>query len=255
MKIFTKKMLDEKFVSKAQQRFFYAQAGKKGKKGKKWKKWAKEFSDDTDFENLPEKIKNKSDVDEIVDINGNVMRGKKETNLNSKGVTSNDITDDVVYMAGGQMGTHGVHGTHTSLRYWAEGQELTKEKIMEIALKNALGAEETIMNPEVDHDDAVNYFEKELDLDKEDAEDRVAQLGYDDKLPDEQVRLVEKSSIEEFIENIIKKKSAENDLIKKDGEVKEINNIVKKQIKSLKQSMESNNLSLEDVVEYLKNNE
>jgi hypothetical protein len=52
----TKKLISEKFVSKAQQRFFYAMADKDTKKGRKFKKWAKEFSDDTDFEDIPEKV-------------------------------------------------------------------------------------------------------------------------------------------------------------------------------------------------------
>ena len=47
-----KKIMNEKFASKAQQRFFYAMADKDTKKGKKFKKWAKEFSDDTDFDKL-----------------------------------------------------------------------------------------------------------------------------------------------------------------------------------------------------------
>lgn len=52
----------EKFSSKAQQRYFYAMANKPGKMGKKWKKWAKEFSDDTNFKSLPEKV-NEIEVD------------------------------------------------------------------------------------------------------------------------------------------------------------------------------------------------
>ena len=51
-----KKLISEKFASKAQQRFFYAMADKDTKKGRKFKKWAKEFSDDTDFEDIPEKV-------------------------------------------------------------------------------------------------------------------------------------------------------------------------------------------------------
>jgi hypothetical protein len=51
-----KKLISEKFTSKAQQRFFYAMADKDTKKGRKFKKWAKEFSDDTDFEDIPEKV-------------------------------------------------------------------------------------------------------------------------------------------------------------------------------------------------------
>jgi hypothetical protein len=59
-KYFGDNSLDESFKSKKQQRYFYAMANKPGKKGKKFKKWAKEFSDDTDYENLPEKIEEDS---------------------------------------------------------------------------------------------------------------------------------------------------------------------------------------------------
>ena len=48
--------LTEKFASKAQQRYFYAQAGKGGKHGKKWKNMAKEFSKKTDFDALPDRV-------------------------------------------------------------------------------------------------------------------------------------------------------------------------------------------------------
>jgi len=51
-----RKLISEKFASKAQQRFFYAMADKDTKKGRKFKKWAKEFSDDTDFDDIPEKV-------------------------------------------------------------------------------------------------------------------------------------------------------------------------------------------------------
>ena len=52
--------INEAFKSKKQQRYFYAKANEPGKGGKKFKKWAKEFSDDTDFESLPEKIEEES---------------------------------------------------------------------------------------------------------------------------------------------------------------------------------------------------
>jgi len=53
-------LVNEAFKSKKQQRYFYAKANEPGKEGKKFKKWAKEFSDDTDFESLPEKIEEES---------------------------------------------------------------------------------------------------------------------------------------------------------------------------------------------------
>lgn len=53
-------LVNEAFKSKKQQRYFYAKANEPGKEGKKFKKWAKEFSDDTNFESLPEKIEEES---------------------------------------------------------------------------------------------------------------------------------------------------------------------------------------------------
>jgi hypothetical protein len=55
-KYFGENTIEEKFASKAQQKYFYAMANKPGKTGKKWKKLANEFSDDTNFKSLPEKI-------------------------------------------------------------------------------------------------------------------------------------------------------------------------------------------------------
>tara|TARA_R100000951_G_scaffold17956_3_gene14314 strand:+ start:119 stop:856 length:738 start_codon:yes stop_codon:yes gene_type:complete len=55
-----KGLINEKFASKAQQRFFYAMSDKDTKKGREFKKWSKEFSDDTDFDDIPEKVKQKN---------------------------------------------------------------------------------------------------------------------------------------------------------------------------------------------------
>lgn len=55
--------LEEKFASKAQQKYFYWKAAQKGKKGKEWKKMADEFSDTMskkDWEKLPEKVTKES---------------------------------------------------------------------------------------------------------------------------------------------------------------------------------------------------
>ena len=48
--------VDEEFRSKAQQGYFWARCEEEGKNSK-WCKMAKEFSDDTDFKNLPDKVK------------------------------------------------------------------------------------------------------------------------------------------------------------------------------------------------------
>jgi hypothetical protein len=82
-------------------------------------------------------------------------------------------------------------------------------------------------------------------------------MGYDEEWPGDKVRLVEnpKKFIEEYLESILSKKSEYNDFVKKDQKEeneKEINPIVLKQIKSLKSSLDSNDLSITDIIKYLK---
>jgi hypothetical protein len=60
--------IEEKFASKAQQRYFYAQAAKGGKKGKIWKKRAKEFSSKTNFDKLPDKVEESKKDKDVMDV-------------------------------------------------------------------------------------------------------------------------------------------------------------------------------------------
>lgn len=248
MNKFIKQVIEERFASKKQQRYFYAKAGDKSlskKERKKWGKWAKEYSDDTDFEKIPNEVKEK-EVDEIVDKEGNYIKGEKGGNLATKGITSNSTSDEVVKTGAGQMGDHGVHGTHTTLRYWAETD-----------MSKALGYEDTLGQDE-DYEDAKDHFEDELGLDEPEAEERLEKMGYDKKLPDDKVRLVEdpRKFMEEYLESILNKKSDSRDFVKKgDIEEKEVNPIILKQINSLKNTLKSNNISIEDVMKYLKDNE
>jgi hypothetical protein len=135
----------------------------------------------------------------------------------------------------------------TTIRYWAESD-----------MSKALGFDDT-MAKDADYDDAEEHFKGELGLDEPEAEDRLSQMGYDKKLPDDKVRLVEnpKKFMEEYIESILGKKSKDNDIVSKgeQSEEKEINPIVLKQLKSLKNSLNSHNLSVDDILKHLKDNE
>ena len=88
MNNFIKQVIEEKFASKSQQKFFFAKANEKGaskKEKKKWSKMAQEFSDKTDYSKLPNKkdevdeLQSDTEFNEIVDKNGNIMRSKKPT--------------------------------------------------------------------------------------------------------------------------------------------------------------------------------
>ena len=246
MNNFIKQVIEEKFASKAQQRFFYAQAGKGGKKGKKWSKWAKEFSDKTDYDEIPDKVEEK-EVDEIVDKNGNISRGKKPTNFNTKGITQNKTTDEVVKSSAGQTSLSPSLGFGYR-RYWAESD-----------MSKSLGYDDTL-GQDADYEQAKDHFEDDLGLTDKEAEERLSKMGYDEKLPDDKVRLVEnpKKFMEEYIESILAKKSKDSEIVSNEGdqtEEKEISPIVAKQLKSLKNSLKSHNLSINDIMKHLKDNE
>jgi hypothetical protein len=247
MNNFIKQVIEEKFASKAQQRFFYAKANEKGKPNKekkKWDKWAKEFSDKTNYDEIPDKVE--TEVDEIVDKYGNIATGKKPTNFDTKGVTQKKTTDDVAKAAYGSMGRMANVGSST-MRYWAESD-----------MSKALGFDDT-MAKDADYEAAEDHFKDELGLDEPEAEDRLAQMGYDKKLPADKVRLVEnpKKFMEEYIESVLAKRAKDNEIVSKDEqtEEKEINPIVLKQLKSLKNTMNSHKLSINDIMKHLKDNE
>jgi hypothetical protein len=249
MNNFIKQVIEEKFASKAQQRFFYAKANEKGapkKEKKKWKKWAGEFSDKTNYDEIPDKVEEK-EVDEIVDKHGNIARGKKPTNFNTKGITQNKTTDEVVKTGAGQTSLSPRLGFGLR-RYWAESD-----------MSKSLGYDDTL-GQDADYDDAKDHFEDELGLSDKDAEERLAKMGYDEKLPNDKVRLVEnpKKFMEEYIESILAKKSKDSEIVSNEGdqtEEKEINPIVAKQLKSLKNSLKSHNLSVNDIMKHLKDDE
>jgi hypothetical protein len=253
MNNFIKQVIEEKFASKAQQRFFYAKA--KGGKNKKWSKWAKEFSDKTDYNKIPDKVEKEEEVDEIVDKHGDFLTSKKSSDLNSRGVSSNSTSDEVALTGKGMMGNYGMTKVQNYTKFWGEGK-LTKGELIEIAMKDALGFEATMGN-DADYEEAEEYFEKDLGLDSEETEDRMDQMGYDKNLPDDKVRLVEnpKKYMEEYIESILKGRSKDNDVLEKEKEEvepKEIHPIIKRQLNSLKNSMDSHGLTADDVINYIK---
>jgi hypothetical protein len=252
MNNFIKQVIEEKFASKSQQRFFYAKANEKGSskaEKKKWGKMAKEFSDDTDYEKIPEKKEKKkknddeSQFDEIIDVKGNIQRSKELPNASTKGITQNRTSDEVAKTGTGQMGSYGGSGAQPYRRHWGEAD-----------MSKSLGYKKTL-GQDTDLEDAEDYFEKELGMDDNETNDRLSAMGYDPNLPDDKVRLVEnpKKFIEEYIESLMNKKTDDNDLMS--SEIKEINPIVKKQIKSLKNTMNSHNLSIDDIIKHLKDNE
>jgi hypothetical protein len=251
MNNFIKQVIEEKFASKAQQKFFYAKSNEKGstkKEKEKWGEMAKEFSKKTDFKKIPDKIKkdqNEEQFDEIVDSKGNIARSKKPSNFNVKGITQKKTSDDVVKTGTSQMGSYGGVGTQPYRRYWGEA-DMSKS----LGYNDTLGDDENIKK-------AYRHFRKELGLTHDEAMKKLSTMGYDENLPDDKVRLIEnpKKYVEDFIESIISKKSKNTDIVDKSGEIKEISPIIKKQINSLKNSLKSHNLNVSDILDDLKDYE
>jgi len=226
---FVEQVIEETFASKRQQRYFYHKA----KKSPKWSKMAKEFSDKTDFSELPERaeeeqvtsrpvtgendyLKNSGqlnggpemkplEVDEIVDEDGNISHSDDPGNPNAY-IRSKKTSDEVASATMGQMGTFGILGGPTNasktLKYWAESD-----------MSKALGADETIMNPETDYEDAVETFEDELEVPEDEAKERAKQMGYDPELPDNKIRLIENPK--KYIEEYLARKVKNHELVKK----------------------------------------
>lgn len=189
--------------------------------------------------------KPEGEIEEIVDELGNIARSKIPTNAETKGTTSKETTDDSVKKGHGQTGVYGTHGAQTYSRYWGESD-----------MSKTLGFEATLKQ-DASREEAEEYFKKDLEMSDAETEERLSDMGYDKDLPDDKVRLVEnpRKFIEEYIESILSKKSNEGDLVSKEKDLTEINPIVLKQIKSLKNSLESNDISIQDLIKLLKDNE
>lgn len=242
MNDFFKNIIEETFASKKQQRFFYAQAGKGGKKGKKWAKWAKEFSDKTDFDKLPDEVSEK-EVDEIVDTNGNIKRGHKPGNFSTKFVSPKKDSDTERNQAKGSMGMYGVTGTvQAPQRYWAEAD-----------MSKALGSD--IVLDDMTYEEGMKHL-KDQGIDEIEADKRLRDMGLIPKEP-ELRRLVEnpKKFIEDYVESVLSKKNTNIELVNSvDKDIKpKLNPVLEKQINSLRKSLKNNNLQVDEIIEYLKN--
>ena len=103
----------------------------------------------------------------------------------------------------------------------------------------------------------MKYFKNELEIDGDEAEERLASYGYDKNLDGDKVRLIEnpKKYIEDYVESVLNKKTENNDLIKKDQYEdidQELEPIIKKQISALKRTLKKNNIPLNHVFKLLK---
>ncbi len=251
---FIKQVIEETFKSKKQQRYFFH----KGKHSPKWKKMAKEFASKTDFSKLPERAEEEVQMDEIVDEDGNIAKGDKPTDFNTKGITSLKTSDEVARASTGQMGGAGLDGGGNAsrmMRYFGEQDQSVE--MGEADMSKALGYEET-MEQDKDYNEAKQYFETELGIPPDETEDRLNQMGYESDYPKGKIRLIEnpRQFVEDYLESIIPKKTKVDDMVDKDNaEPNILNPIIKKQIDVLRQTLKDNGISDRQIIQYLKDDE
>jgi hypothetical protein len=92
-----KPKLKEEFASKKQQRYFYAKANDDSLSDEergKWKKWAEEYSDDTDFDSIPDEVEEVESLDELVTNVGGEIGGDEKKVSNSEIRTAPQATSD-----------------------------------------------------------------------------------------------------------------------------------------------------------------
>lgn len=254
MSDFFKKVIEERFVSKKQQKYFYAKANDESlpkKERNKWKKYADEFSSKTNFKKLPDEAK-EEEVDEIVDEKGDIARSGMPTNFNSKETTQDPwVTSDRAAKEGGKaMGIYGVAGTiQTPMAFRGETD-----------FSKVLGGDDVVLK-DMNYAQAMKYLTDKKNgpgLDERGADERARAFGL---IPGEKelLNIIEnpKKYTEDYIQSRINGGKIGDDIIKKDigddiGDKPQLNPIISKQLQSLKNSLENNNLTIDDIINYLK---
>lgn len=136
------------------------------------------------------------------------------------------------------------------------------EEMQEIDMSDAFGYEET---KDLDGVDTFKYYKDELDMEPEEAKDRTEQQGKDPSGKKDKkspyrndknflyrgtISEIQKQKMIKMVEDILmKKKSKDNELPKKDNDV---SNIIKKNIKTLKKQAEKEGMSISDLIKILK---
>ena len=201
--------------------------------------------------------KSKDELEELVDFDG-TMNNSKIPILDPRTTAPGLSTMDKRVAAGHQTQDPLMRGYRV---YY--GESVVREEDME----DAFGYEETKF---MDAEDTIDYFIDELDFDPRDAEERASEMGKDPNLDDSSEykkdkdfvmkgRLVEKEKtftkedIQKMAEEIVIKKSDDNEITKKELNNDNISPIIKRNIKALKNMASADGISLPQLVKMLKN--
>ena len=187
-----------------------------------------------------EEEETEEEIEELVDYDGSIMSSKIPLGTTDNKTMSSKKTTDQVVPATRQSGTW--HGAgHYFRRYWGE----SVEEVAESDKSSILGYEETDQLP---FDDAVEYYEEDLDMDKDEALERVERERGPKTLEKEKVdgsftrqRITEKEKLKklaedkarDMIEVILSKRSSSGEIASEpadlmDGKIKKLVSYYKK---------------------------
>ena len=187
-----------------------------------------------------EEEETEEEIEELVDYDGSIMSSKIPLGTTDNKTMSSKKTTDQVVPATRQSGTW--HGAgHYFRRYWGE----SVEEVAESDKSSILGYEETDQLP---FDDAVEYYEEDLEMDKDEALERVERERGPKTLEKEKVdgsftrqRITEKEKLKklaedkarDMIEVILSKRSSSGEIASEpadlmDGKIKKLVSYYKK---------------------------
>jgi len=181
-----------------------------------------------------EEEETEEEIEELVDYDGSIMSSKIPMGTTDNKTMSSKKTTDQVVPATRQSGTWSGAG-HYFRRYWGE----SVEEVIEGDKSSILGFEET---DQLSFDDAVDYYEDDLDMEKDEAVERVERERGPKKLETEKVngsftrqRITEKEKLKkiaedrarDMIEVILSKRSSSGEITKDpidimDGKLKKL---------------------------------
>jgi len=196
---------------------------------------------------------NKEEIEELVDFDG-TMNNSKVPILDPRTTAPGLSTMDKRVASGHQTQDPLMRGYRV---YY--GESVVREEDM----ADAFGFEETQF---MDAKETIEYFVKELDFDKRDAEDRASEMGKEESIDKTSKfkklknfvmkgRLVEKEFTKEQIikmaEDSLVLKSDDKELSSKD-DYNEVSPIIKRNIKALKNMADSEGISIPKLIKMFK---
>ena len=208
------------------------------------------IDDTVDSEELGEEdTEDVEELAELVDYDGSIKSGKIPDGSQTNATIGSKETTDSTVAATAQYGV------------WSSGGNFFKryygESIEEGDMSKSLGYEET---KDMDAEDTVEYFEKELDMEEDEAEERTEDFGktkhldnrgenYQRLTEKERLRKISEYKARDVIEVILSDKSDDGGITysKEGGDITSSHSLLKKQISNLVRLASANGVSVDEL--------